>query len=64
MPLDPEAERVLELVRLSGHPPYEALTPPEARVLFLAGREVLSPQPPRPAVPASRQCLRLRRRVG
>jgi acetyl esterase len=45
MPLDPDAERVLELVRLSGRPPYEALTPPEARALFLAGRAVLSPEP-------------------
>jgi acetyl esterase len=34
---------------LSKRPPYEALTPPEARVLFLAGREVLSPQPQRVA---------------
>jgi acetyl esterase len=49
MPLDPDAERVLELVRLSRHPPYEALTPPEARALFLAGREVLSPEPQRVA---------------
>ena len=47
MPLDPDAERVLELVRLSGHPPYEALTPPEARALFLAGCEVLSQAPRR-----------------
>jgi acetyl esterase len=43
--LDPDAERVLELVRLSGRPPYEELTPPEARALFLAGGKVLSPQP-------------------
>jgi acetyl esterase len=45
MTLDPDAERVLELVRLSGRPPYEMLTPPEARALFLAGRDVLSPEP-------------------
>jgi acetyl esterase len=49
MLLDPDAERVLELVRLSGHPPYEALTPTEARALFLAGREVLSSPPQRVA---------------
>jgi acetyl esterase len=49
MPLDPDAERVIELVRLSGRPPYEALTPPEARALFLAGRDVLSPPPQRVA---------------
>jgi acetyl esterase len=45
MALDPDAERVLELVRLSKRPPYEMLTPCEARALFLAGREVLSPEP-------------------
>jgi acetyl esterase len=44
MALDPDAERVLELVRLSGRPPYEQLTPAEARALFLAGREVLAPE--------------------
>jgi acetyl esterase len=45
MALDPDAERVLELVRLSQRPPYERMTPPEARALFLAGRAVLSPEP-------------------
>jgi acetyl esterase len=45
MALDPDAERVIELVRLSQRPPYERLTPPEARALFLAGRDVLSPEP-------------------
>jgi acetyl esterase len=45
MALDPDAERVLELVRLSERPPYEMLTPPEARALFLASRHVLSPEP-------------------
>jgi acetyl esterase len=46
MPLDRDAEQVLEMVRLSGRPSYDTLTPPEARALFLAGREVLSPDPP------------------
>jgi acetyl esterase/lipase len=36
---------VLELVRLSGRPPFEAVSPNEARALFLAGREALSPEP-------------------
>jgi acetyl esterase len=45
MALDPDAERILELVRLSDRPPYEKLTPSEARALFLANREVLSPEP-------------------
>src|SRR5690348_17474133 len=46
MALDRDAERVLELVRLSGRPPYETLTAPEARELYLAAREVLAPDPP------------------
>lgn len=45
MALDGDAARVLEMVRLSGRPPYERVTPAEARVLFLAGREVLAPDP-------------------
>ena len=45
MAIDRDAEQVLEMVRLSGRPPYETLTPPEARSLFLAAREVLAPDP-------------------
>ena len=45
MALDRDAERVLEMVRLSGRPPYETLSAPEARALFLAAREVLAPDP-------------------
>src|SRR5690348_14193610 len=45
MALDSDAARVLEMVRLSGRPPYETLTPPEARALFRAAREVLAPDP-------------------
>jgi len=45
MALDPDAARVLEMVRLSGRPPYETLTAPEARALFVAAREVLAPDP-------------------
>ncbi len=46
MTLDRDAERVLEMVRLSGRPPYETLSAPEARELYLAAREVLAPDPP------------------
>ena len=45
MALDPDAERVLEMVRASGRPPYETLSPAEARALFLAAREVLALDP-------------------
>ena len=46
MGLHRDAERVLEMVRLSGRPPYETLSAPEARELFLGAREVLAPDPP------------------
>jgi acetyl esterase/lipase len=46
MALDRDAERVLEMVRMSGRPAYETLSAPEARELFLAAREVLAPNPP------------------
>jgi acetyl esterase/lipase len=45
MALDGDAARVLEMVRLSGRPPYETLTPSEARALFREAREVLAPDP-------------------
>ncbi len=45
MVLDSDAAQVLEMVRLSGRPPYETLSPQQARALFRAGREVLSPDP-------------------
>ena len=44
--LDPDAERVLDLIRQSGRPPYETLTPGEARELYRKGRAVLQPEPP------------------
>jgi hypothetical protein len=46
MALDRDGERVLEMVRLSGHAPYETLTAPEACELLLAAREVLTADPP------------------
>ncbi len=45
MALDDDAARVLEMVRLSGRPPFEAVGPTEAWALFLRGRDVLSPDP-------------------
>jgi acetyl esterase len=45
IPLDPDAARILELARLSGHTPWEKLTPAKARVQFLAGAAALSPAP-------------------
>jgi acetyl esterase len=47
MVLDPDAERVLALVRETGRPPLESLTPAEARIAYSAARAVmqLDPQP-------------------
>ncbi|MGH7125325.1 MAG: alpha/beta hydrolase [Stellaceae bacterium] len=44
--LDPDAQRVLDLIREAGRPPYETLTPPEAREVYRTGRRVLQPDPP------------------
>jgi acetyl esterase len=45
MPIDPDAQRVLDLIREAGRPPYESLPVEEARRLYLAGRAVLQPEP-------------------
>jgi acetyl esterase len=44
--LDTDCQRVLDLIRESGRPPYTALTPTEAREVYRAGRTVLQPEPP------------------
>jgi acetyl esterase len=45
MPLDPDAETLLALIRAAGRPPFEALTPEQARQAFTAGRKVTAPEP-------------------
>jgi acetyl esterase len=47
--LDPDAQRVLDLIREAGRPPYETLTAPEAREFYRAGRRILQPDPPQVA---------------
>ena len=52
MPLDPDAQLVLDMIRLAGRPPFETLTPDEARQAYINSRKVLQPPPetsPRPA---------------
>ncbi|OQW54096.1 MAG: acetyl hydrolase [Proteobacteria bacterium SG_bin9] len=44
--LDPDAAFVLNAFREAGRPPYETLTPKEAREFYLAGRVVSHPEPP------------------
>ncbi len=43
--LHPDAEQLLELIRLAGRPPFEALSPADARLVYAASRAVLQPAP-------------------
>jgi len=45
MPLDPDDETLLAMIRTAGRPPFETLTPEEARVAFRAGRAAVQPPP-------------------
>ena len=70
--LDPDAQRVLDLIREAGRPPYETLTPAEAREFYRAGRRILQPDPPEVAGvrnlkapgPRGEIALRLYRGIG
>lgn len=44
--LDPDAAAVLAAFRAAGRPPYETLTPVQAREMYLAARPVSQPEPP------------------
>jgi acetyl esterase len=44
--LDPDAAAVFQAFQDAGRPPYETLTPAEAREFYLAGRPVTNPEPP------------------
>ena len=45
MSLDPDAETLLAMIREAGRPPFETLTPEEARQAFRAGRAATQPVP-------------------
>jgi acetyl esterase len=45
MPLDPDAEQVLQLMRASGRPPVEIMEPPQAREFYRTSRGALQPEP-------------------
>ncbi len=45
--LDPDAAAVLQAFREAGRPAYETLSPTEARQMYLAGRVVSNPEPPK-----------------
>ncbi|MBN9003465.1 MAG: alpha/beta hydrolase, partial [Rhizobiales bacterium] len=44
--LDQDAAAVLKAFRDAGRPPYETLTPPEARELYLKGCDAARPETP------------------
>jgi len=46
MPLDPDAETLLAMMRAAGRPPFDTLTPDEARQAFRDGRAATQPEPP------------------
>lgn len=43
MILDPDAQQVLDMIKAAGRPPFNTLTPDEARVFFAGGRTILQP---------------------
>ena len=45
MPLDPDTEILLEMIRAANRPAFETVGAAEARELFNAGRKVLAPDP-------------------
>jgi acetyl esterase len=44
--LDPDAAAVYKAFQKAGRPPYETVSPAEARALYLKGRAVTNPKPP------------------
>jgi acetyl esterase len=44
--LDPDAAAVFKAFQEAGRPPYETVSPAEARELYLKGRAVTNPEPP------------------
>ena len=52
MPLDPDTQIVLDMIRLAGRPSFESLSPAEAREAYANSRKVL--QPPREDVAETR----------
>jgi acetyl esterase len=44
--LDPDAAAVFKAFQEAGRPPYESVSPAEARELYLKGRAVANPEPP------------------
>ncbi len=63
--LDPDAAAVFKAFQEAGRPPYETLTPAEARAFYLQGRVVTNPEPPElKSANAARDPLARRRDPG
>ncbi len=45
MPLDHDAQTLLDMVRVANRPAFETVGAAEARLLYMAGRRVLAPEP-------------------
>lgn len=45
MTYDPDTQVVLDMIRVAGRPPFETLTPAEARLAYAASRKLLQPPP-------------------
>ena len=45
MAFDPDTQIVLDMIKLAGRPPFETLTPAEARQAYAASRKLLQPPP-------------------
>jgi len=45
MTFDPDVQIILDMMRIAGRPPFEALTPDEARQAYTASRALLAPEP-------------------
>jgi acetyl esterase len=45
MAIDPDTKAVLDMIRLAGRPPFEMLTPDEARQAYAASRRILQSPP-------------------
>lgn len=46
MPIDPDAQNLLEMLKAAGRPPLYTVTPAEGRIAYLAGRALLEPPLP------------------
>jgi acetyl esterase len=45
MTFDPDVQIILDMIRLAGRPPFEAMTPEAARQAYMASRAVLAAEP-------------------